>query len=176
MRVHRFLLSSALAAPLFLATSAIAQRVEADIRIGGGPIGGRIVIRDRDRDDYRNYRPRQISRVHWIRVRDRRDFDRFQRFQRGARVVVVFYDRRDDRYYDRFRPGLFEIRLFERDGRFFRLDDDRYGRDDYRWDNRRDGRRDDRRDDRRDGRRDDRGNRDNRDRDYREWDNWDRRN
>jgi hypothetical protein len=180
-------LGSAVLFSLFSAGSASAQRVSADIRIGGrGPISGHVRIESRDhyRDrfyrDY-GYRPRQI-RVEVFRRNDRgRHEGWFRQFQRKARVVVVYYDRRDDCYYDRrFYPGLEEIRAYEEDGRYYRDDyDDRY--DDRRYDDRRydDRRYDDRRyDDRRydgrdDSRYDGRDGRDRRDdRDRRDGRNW----
>lgn len=181
MSARSLVLSSAFLLPLFTATPAAAQRVEADIRIGGGPISGRVIIGDRrDRYDHYDYRPRHVGRVEWIRVRDR-GFNHgwFKKFRREARVIVVYYDRRDG-YYDQYRRGYDQVRLYERGGRFYRIDDDnyfdryedrdsrrddRYGdrrddqygdRRDDRWDDRRDDRydrRDDRRDDRRGGRR-----------------------
>jgi hypothetical protein len=171
---------SALLFSLFSAGSASAQRVSADIRIGGrGPISGhvRIESRDRYRDRYYRdygYRPRQV-RVEVFRRNDRgRHNGWYKQFQRKARVVVVYYDRRDDCYYDRrFYPGLEEIRVYEQDGRYYRDSDDRY--DDRRYDDRRDdGRYDDRRDDGRyDDRYDGRDGRDRRDdrnrRDGRDW-------
>jgi hypothetical protein len=62
----------------------------------------------------------------------------FKDFRRHARIVVVYYDRRGDRYYDRGgRSGLREVEVYERDDRYYRPDDDdrydndgRYGRDD----------------------------------------------
>ena len=184
-------LGSALLLSLVSAGSASAQRVSADIRIGGrGPINGRVRIesRDRYRDRYSRdygYRPRQV-RVEVIRRSDRR-FDRggrfydWNRFSRNARMVVVYYDREDDCYYDReFYPGLEEIRVLEDDGQFYRFDDGyNRGYDDRRYDDRRydDRRYDDRRYDNRgyDGR-DGRGwdprndSRDGRNRDPRSWD------
>jgi len=177
-------LGSALLLSLVSAGSASAQRVSADIRIGGrGPISGRVRIesRDRYRDRYvrdYGYRPRQV-RVEVIHRSDRR-FDRggsfydWNRFRRNARVVVIYYDRDDDCYYDReFYPGLQEIRVLEDDGRYYRFDDgySNRGYDDRRYDDRRydDRRYDDRRyDDRYDGRRYD--NRGNDGRDGRSWD------
>jgi hypothetical protein len=189
-------LGSAVLLSLFSAGSASAQRVSADIRIGGrGPISGRVRIesRDRYRDRYSRdygYRPRQV-RVEVIHRSDRR-FDRggrfydWNRFSRNARVVVVYYDREDDCYYDReFYPGLQEIRVLEDDGQFYRFDDgyNGYNRgsnnrgyddrryDDRRYDNRgydgRDGRGWDPRNDSRDPRN---GSRDGRNRDPRSWD------
>ena len=161
-----FVIGSAVLLPLFSATPAQAQRVNADIIIGGGPIAGRVIIGDRGGDGYRG-RPRQIDRVEWVRARDYRRDDWWWRFQRESRLIAVYWDRDDDSYYlDRFRAGLLEIRLYERDGRFYRLEDDGYGagyddryNDRYndrsygRYDNRYDVRR---RDDRRDKHKDDR--------------------
>ncbi|HEV8599924.1 MAG TPA: hypothetical protein VGQ69_11230 [Gemmatimonadales bacterium] len=170
-------LGSALLFSLVSAGSASAQRVSADIRIGGrGPVSGHVRIdshdhyRDRYYRDY-GYRPRLV-RVDVIRRHDHgRHNGWFRQFQRKARVVVVYYDRRDDCYYDRrFYPGLEEIRVYERDGRYYRPDDrdwdDRY--DDRRYDGRYDDWYDGR--ERRDGwdDRDRRGGRDG-------WDDGDRR-
>ena len=159
MRLAVLGLGSALAFSLLSVDTANAQRVQADIRIGGhGPISGHIRIGGRDRWDYRrDYRPRKV------RVEVYRRFDRgrhhgwFNKWRRNARTVVVYYDRGDDCYYDRFRPGLREYRVYERDGRYVRWEDDnryddRYGRgryDDY-YGRDRDERYDDRYDDRRD--------------------------
>jgi hypothetical protein len=144
MSARTLFLGSVILLPLLAVHPARAQRVDADIRIGGGPIAGRIVIgSDGGRYDERyGGRPRGIRYVEIIRGRDHgRDNRWFRKLQRQARVVVVFYDRRDDRYYlDRYRGGLQEIRIYERDGRFYRLDED--------WN-------DDRRNDRYDHRRDD---------------------
>ena len=149
------LLSSAMLFPLLISTPAHAQRVTAEIRIGGGPVAGRIILGD-GRGRYES-RPRAIRQVEWIRGRDNRRFDWFRRFGQHARAVIVFYDRRDDQYYfDRFRPGLLEIRIYERDGRFYRFDDDRFDRRDDRRDDQWNDRRDDRQDNRRNGRREDR--------------------
>ena len=133
-------LGSALLVSFFSAGSASAQRVSADIRIGGrGPISGRVRIESRDgyRDRYYRdygYRPRQV-RVE-VRRFDRGNHYGWDRFRRQARVVVVYYDRNDDCYYDRsFYPGLEEVRVYEDDGRFYRIDGDDY--DDRRYDDRR---------------------------------------
>jgi hypothetical protein len=153
----RVFASSALLLPLlFTAEPASAQRISADIRIGGGPIAGHIRIGDR-------YSYRERPRVVRVEVLRGRDYYRrsgwFRSFRRDARVIVIFYDRDRDFYYDRFRPGLVRINVYERGGRFYRWDDDRFDRwvgdrwNDDRWDDRYDGY--DRRDDRYD-RRDDR--------------------
>lgn len=117
------LLGLGLMLPLITAKPAQAQRVSADIIIGGGPVAGRVTIGDR---------PRPLRGVEWVRARDYRRDDWWRSFQRGSRIIVVYWDRNDDYYYmDRFRPDLLEIRLFERDGRYYRLEDDGYGFDGY---------------------------------------------
>ena len=157
-----FAIGSAVLLPLFSATPAQAQRVNADIIIGGGPIAGRVIIGDRGGDGYRG-RPRPIRRVEWIGARDYRRDDWWRRFQRESRLVVVFWDRDDDNYYlDRYRSDLLEIRAYERDGHFYRVEDDGYGA---RYDDRAYGRYDDRygggryRDNRRDRHKDDKDHR-----------------
>ncbi len=170
MRIGSLGFGSAVLFSLLSAGSASAQRVSADIRIGGrGPVSGhvRIESRDRYRDRYNRdygYRPRQI-RVEVFRRNDRgRHLGWYRQLQRRGRMAVVYYDRDDDCYYDRrFYPGLQEIRVYERDGRYYRPDDDR-GYDD-RYDDRYDRRSDGRSDGRYDGRsgRDGRDDRDRRD-------------
>lgn len=121
---------------------ASAQRASADIRIGSGPINGRIVVgepvyvhssrivqvdpRDYDRSSYGEL---VVYRVHrgygWWR-------------NRGYRAVPVWYDADRDRYYDRRdryydRDGLREVVIYERGGRYYgnqydRRDDGRYDR------------------------------------------------
>jgi hypothetical protein len=174
MNTRILLVSSSLLTSLLLSTSAQAQRVSADIRIGGGPVSGRVLIDSRER-----YRPRRV-RVERIRFGDRgRDYGWFDNFRRDARVIVLYYDDRDDYYYDRsYYPGLAEIRIFEQGGRYYRIDDERRyyeNRSRSRYDDgnrgrfdHRDNRRNDRYDDRRDRRRDrdwDRNRNKNRDRD-----------
>jgi hypothetical protein len=133
MKPLNLLAGSLLLFPLLVTTPAQAQRVSADIRIGGGPVSGRVRIDSRD-----GYRPRRL-RVERIRLGDRgRDYGWFDDFRRDARIVVLYYDGQDDFYYDRGYPGLEEIRIYERDGRYYRIDDDRRG-----YDNRSYGRYDD---------------------------------
>jgi hypothetical protein len=171
MRLASVGIGSALLFSLFSAEPADAQRVSADIRIGGvGPVSGHIRIGDRY--DWRRdrYRPRRIVVEHFGR-RDRGWYDGwFRNWRRGAEVVILFYDPYGRHYYDRHRPGLQQVRIYRRGGKHYRVDDDRWDRDDrYDRDDRgrdrrydRDGR-DDRNDrdrdrfrDRRDDRRDDR--------------------
>ncbi|MEO8449180.1 MAG: hypothetical protein ABI647_05280 [Gemmatimonadota bacterium] len=134
--------------------SATAQSVQADIRIGGnGPIGGRVIIGQRPRPRGRLVVvDRRRGLPSWLR----RDYQ----YDRRPPLIVVYYDPRDDRYYDEYYDGLEEVRVFDEDGRYYRYDDfDRYyrsegyrdprwGRDDRyrdgRWNARVDYRRDDR--------------------------------
>lgn len=120
--VSRVITGSALLVPMLLAaTPASAQRVSADVRIGGGPVAGHIRIGpDRYHYRYRDYRPR-IVRVEILRARDyRRHPDWFRQFRRTARVYIIYRDRDRDLYYDRYHPGLVECEVYERDGRFYR--------------------------------------------------------
>lgn len=120
-------LGSAVLFSLVTAGSSSAQRVSADIRIGGrGPVSGQVRV-EPSRDRFRDWdrRSRQV-RVEVIRRNDRgRHLGWTRDMQRRARLVVVYYDRRDDRYYDRYRPGLLEIRVYQLGDRYYR-DDDRY--------------------------------------------------
>ncbi len=148
-------------AGLGAAQSGSAQRVSADIHIGSGPIDG--VIRIGDRPDYRIYgRPRRAYAevVRPVRLVVERRHGWNPNRHRNGRIVVVFYDRDSDLYFDRYSRGLEEVRVCQDDQRFYRYDDfDRYDRD-RRWGN--DGGRGDRdwNDRGRDRDRDDRDDRD----------------
>jgi hypothetical protein len=125
VNTRNLVLGTAMLLPLLAVKPAEAQRVRADIRIGGGPIGGRVILGDRD--GYRG-RPRLLRGISWIRADLYRRNDWWNDFERGSRIVVVYYDPDDDVYYlDRFAPDLIELSLYERDGRYYRLDDDAYG-------------------------------------------------
>jgi hypothetical protein len=131
---------SGIALALTLETPATAQVVEAGVVIRSGPVTGHVVIADPGPVYHRTvvverYAPRVIvvKHVHphgrghgwWKR--------------QGYRPVVLYYDARRDRFYDRWhqdRRGIREIVVYERGGRYY---------SDYEW--RRD-RRDDWRDDR----------------------------
>ena len=152
-----------------------AQRVTADIAIGGGPVAGRIIIGDpayhHGGGEYRGaprYRPvtREV-----IEVRGHRGHGWYHRH--GWRPVRVWYDA-PRRIYYHDRPlhaarGLRLVVVYERDGRYVWDDmdrgwrdddrrgwsgdewsrDDRDGREGYQDRRGRDSREDDRRDDRR---------------------------
>lgn len=138
MRYSPLILAALIATAL--PTLASAQRVSADIRIGTGPVDGRIVVGEPyhhgsiavgDRNyDRHGYGEVVVYRVHrgygWWR-------------NRGYRAVTVWYDADRDRYYDRRsrmdrRDGLREVVIYERDGRYYRDQADR--RDDRGYDRR----------------------------------------
>jgi len=129
-----FLLALAVAG--FVPASAAAQ-VSGTIVIGGAPVGGvitfgvpyqvgparRVVVVER-------YAPTRIVVVE--RWRGPKHFRRHdaQRYRRSA----VWYDRRGGGYYDRARPGFVRVEVYERDGRYYRPDDDdRYRGDERYW-------------------------------------------
>ena len=129
MRSSLFALAALTA--LAIPTAASAQRVVADIRIQDGPVAGRIIL---GRPGYAHpgydhspgYRTVAVHRTHqrqaWFR-------------QHGFRMVHLWYDGGEDRYYDRVgasRGQLREIVVYERGGRYYRndwRDDDGRGRD-----------------------------------------------
>ncbi|MGH7656937.1 MAG: hypothetical protein ACREL6_01795 [Gemmatimonadales bacterium] len=140
------------AAGLFLATGLIvqpaeAQRVSADIIIGNGPVAGRVIVgRPHIRHHGRRvvvvdrFAPRRYV-VHRYRVKHvgrghAYGHVRGLRYLPGYHPIRVYYDVRGDRYYDHRRPGLREVVLYERGGRYYRDWDDRHDRwyddDDYR--------------------------------------------
>ena len=105
-------------------------RAEAQIRgtiiIGGYPVGGvirigepapryprRVVVIEREA-------PRVVVVERWKGHRHNRHCRHEQR-----QGHVIYYDRRDHVYYDRFRPGLAELDVYEHDGRYYRPDRDR---------------------------------------------------
>lgn len=129
-------------------------QVSGEIAVDGYPVGGYIrfgdrpryveVVRPRARGQRvvvveRYAPPRVIVVERWQRHKHHKHWRDDRRYRRG----FVYYDRWHDRYYDSYRPGLVEIRVVIRDGRFYRYDDrDRSYRD--RRDRRyRDGRYDD---------------------------------
>jgi len=167
---RRFLSLGLLAAlPMLAAPRAEAQRVNADVWIGTGPVSGRISIGSDPYDRYvlrrRHERPVVIVQPRVIvveKIRPRgRGWSRnaYGKFRQNARVMVVYYDQRGGRWYDRpFRRGLQEVRVFQRGGRYYWIDardrdwerdyndrsNDRYDRRDRRDDRRDRGRADDR--------------------------------
>lgn len=129
MRKHLYAFGALALLPLLATAPADAQSVRGDIRIGSGPVSARVVIRD---DDY--YRRRVVVRNPVVVVRPRvividrirdRGHEWRRNWHRQSRTVVVYYDRRGDRFYDRpWRRGLIQFEVFERGGRHYAYDDD----------------------------------------------------
>jgi len=136
----------ALAALLLLPAAAPAQHVVADIRIGEGPISGRLflgdpygpsahVVVDARRRVPEYHRPPAHREIVVYRAHRGEGWWRSNHY----RTVRVWYDADRDYYYDhpyRDGRGLREVVLYERDGRYYR-DDDRFDRNG-RWDRDRD--------------------------------------
>ena len=150
----------ALVASVTLSEPGQAQRVSADIHIGGRPISGTIHIGNRGWYP----RPRNVAFARTFPRRIVLQRGHFNpRKARNGRVVAIYYDRDCDLYFDGYRRGLAEVRVYQDGNRYYRYDD----RDNRRRD------RDDRYDrdrDRRDRDRDDRDRRNDRDNDdYGAW-------
>jgi hypothetical protein len=124
------------------ARPAPAQMVEAGVAIHSGPVVGHVVVGEPPpvvvyRQPVRRvvvvdrYAPRVIAleTARWPRGRA------YGWWRHQYRPIVVYYD--GARYYDRWfagRAGLRRIEVYERDGRYYRWDEDRYRhRDSHRW-------------------------------------------
>jgi hypothetical protein len=135
--------ATALALAMF-ASPAQAQTVQAGVVVRSGPVRGHVVVGEPApvvvyREPVRRvvvverYHPRTIV-VERIRERRHRGWWR----RHGYAVTTVYYDDDGDRYYNRRmygRRGLREVAVYERDGRYYRVDrddDDRH--DDRNWD------------------------------------------
>jgi hypothetical protein len=124
-----------------------AQRVSADIHIGGWPVAGTIRIGEQWDGPYAG-RPRSgavvVIRPEYPRriyVERRHGWNR--RGRGNARLAVVYYDRHCGEYFDRYRRGLEEVRVLRDNDRYYWYDDYDGDRDKrYRYDRR--GRDDDR--------------------------------
>lgn len=137
-------------ATLGLSVPAEAQRVSADIYVSGSPVSGVVRIGDHPR-------PRHVVVGRHVMIEPRRGWG--PRHYRDAKVVVVYYDRGRNIYFDKHRRGLEQVRVFRLGDRYYRYDDydrrdrtryDRHDRRDRRdWDDRHDRRDRDGRDDRR---------------------------
>jgi hypothetical protein len=138
------------AAAFALAVAAVpaaqAQSVEAGVVIQSGPVRGHVVIADPApvvvyREPPRHvvvverYQPRRVI-VERVYAPRGRAIGWWRKHGYGA--TTVYYDPADDCYYERRvggRPGLREVVVYERDGRYYRSDVDDYdhdGRRDYR--------------------------------------------
>jgi hypothetical protein len=131
------------------ASPAPAQIVQAGVVIRSGPVRGHVVVGEPVvyREPVRRvvvverYQPRTIV----VERFDARRYPRGWWRRHGYAVTTVYYDDRDDRYYDRrisTHRGLREVTVYVRDGRYYRVDrddrDERYYRRD-RNDDRDDG-------------------------------------
>ncbi len=135
-----------IALALTLHSPAAAQMVEAGVVIRSGPVAGHVVIADpapvyQRRVVVERYAPRVIVVEH-IRSYRGRGHGWWKRH--GYRPVVLYYDVRRGRFYDRWhrdRRGIREVIVYERRGRFYAAYDDDHDyrdRDDYRDDDWRD--------------------------------------
>jgi len=136
------IVTGGIALALTLQSPAAAQMVEAGVVIRSGPVAGHVVITDPapvyHRPERRvvvveRYAPRVVVVEH---VRAHRGHGWWKK--NGYRAVVVYYDVRHGRFYDRWhhdRRGIREVIVYERRGRYYTADDyrhDRWDRDDYR--------------------------------------------
>lgn len=129
-----------IALALTLHSPAAAQMVEAGVVIRSGPVAGHVVItnpepvyrRPERRVVVERYAPRVIV-VEPVRTHRGRGHGWWKRH--GYRPVVIYYDVRRDRFYDRWdrdHRGIREVIVYERRGRFYSGYD--YRRDDWRDD------------------------------------------
>lgn len=145
---HATMIALPALALLLTASPVPAQDVRADIRIGRGPVQGRVVIGDRDRYDDRDRGrvvvvdrgPRVYERVIVERRRsnrvivideDRRKVERQHR-NHEKRYVRGYWDPRTNQFgFERWRPGLRPVLFCEHGNKYHLLDgmyDDRYDR------------------------------------------------
>ncbi len=126
---------ASLVVALFVAvvpSRAEAQQVSLDLGIRQGPVYGRVIIGH----PYFHYRPYYLGHYYYhprvVIVEPRvivvKTFRRGHGWYRhhGYRRVTVWYDRDGDRWYDRPDrrvPGLREVAVYERDGRYYWPDD-----------------------------------------------------
>jgi hypothetical protein len=137
---------SGIALALTLETPAAAQMIEAGVVVRSGPVSGHVVIADPGPVYHRTvvverYAPRVIVVTHvYPHGRGRGWWKR-----QGYRPVVLYYDVRRDRFYDRRHRdgrGIREIVVYERGGRYYsdyewrrdRRDDRDYRYRDREWD------------------------------------------
>jgi hypothetical protein len=121
------IVTGGIALALTLHSPAAAQMVEAGVVIRSGPVAGHVVIADRQR-----YAPRVVVVEH-VRTHRGRGHGWWKRH--GYQPVVVYYDVRYGRFYDRWhrdRRGIREVIVYERRGRYYTDDyrPDRWDRDD----------------------------------------------
>ena len=139
------IVTGGIALALTLHSPAAAQMVEAGVVIRSGPVTGHVVIADPEPVYYRperrvvvvdRYAPRVIVVEH-VRGHHGRADKWWKRH--GYRPVVLYYDVRYGRFYDRWhrdRRGIREVIVYERRGRFYSPYD--YRGDEWRRDRERD--------------------------------------
>ena len=136
------IVTGGIALALTLQTPATAQIVEAGVVIRSGPVAGHVVIADPAPVYHRRvvvvdrYAPRVVVVKH---VRDHRGRGHGWWKRHGYRPVVLYYDVRRDRFYDRWhrdRRGIREVVVYERGGRYYSASDWRDDWRDDRWDDR----------------------------------------
>ncbi len=131
------IVTGGIALALTLQSPAAAQMVEAGVVVRSGPVAGHVVIADpapvyHRRVVVERYAPRVIVVEH-VRVHRSRGHGWWKKH--GYRPVVLYYDVRYGRFYDRWhrdRRGIREVIVYERRGRYYVTDDYRRDRDDYR--------------------------------------------
>jgi hypothetical protein len=108
-----------------IATPLHAQRVSAEVVVRGGPVNGRVMAHDGYSTYHRPVRrvmvERQSPRIVQVERFRHRHWKHWRRH--GYRQVVVYYI--DGRYYDRAYRGHqrgYEVVVYERGGRFYRVD------------------------------------------------------
>lgn len=115
------------AAMLGALPQATEAQVSGAIVIGGWPVGGvitiavphRVIVPARRVVILERYVPARVIVVErWYPSRHERRFDSHRYHRR-----IVWYDGPGGRYYDRARPGLRRIEVYEREGRYYRRDD-----------------------------------------------------
>ncbi|MBA3317208.1 MAG: hypothetical protein H0T50_03850 [Gemmatimonadales bacterium] len=100
-----------------------AQRIEAGVAVGGGPVAGHLVIRE-GYSSYRRPPARRVVVVERPRIvvveRVHRHHSARHWAHRGYRPLTLYY--RDGRYYDRWAGhprGVRTVVVWERNGRFY---------------------------------------------------------
>jgi hypothetical protein len=131
------IVTGGIALALTLQSPAAAQMVEAGVVVRSGPVTGHVVIADpapiyhrpERRVVVERYAPRVIVVEH---VRSGRGHGWWKKH--GYRPVVLYYDVRGGRFYDRWhrdRRGFREVIVYERRGRFYTAYDYRRDRGDH---------------------------------------------
>lgn len=119
-------LAAALGFALMIPAAAHAQHVSAEIRVGGYPVSGRIVI-----GHPYHYAPVVVHRVPSRHVVVARHTPRVlvvhrvshRHFRCDCRPIRAWYDPHRQVYYDGYRDGLREVAIYRHGGGYYRYDD-----------------------------------------------------